>query len=43
MLYEVDCWATKKQHKHKMGVTEIRMFSWMCGHLSMDKIKNEDL
>jgi Reverse transcriptase (RNA-dependent DNA polymerase) len=43
MLYGAECWATKKQHVHKMGVAEMRMLRWMCGHTRLDKIRNEDI
>ena len=25
MLYDVECWAVKKQHIHKMSIAKIRM------------------
>ncbi|KAM1519455.1 hypothetical protein ACFX1Z_022250 [Malus domestica] len=43
MLYGTECWAVKHQHVHKMGVAEIRMLRWMCGHTRKDKIRNEDI
>ena len=43
MLYGAKCWATKKQHVHKMGVAEMRMLRWMCGQTRLDKIRNEDI
>ncbi|KAM1129870.1 hypothetical protein ACFX19_045301 [Malus domestica] len=42
MLYGTECWAVKHQHVHKMGVAEMRMLRWMCGHTRKDKIRNED-
>ena len=42
MLYGKECWAVKHQHVHQMGVAEMRMLRWMCGHTRNDKIKNED-
>ena len=41
MLYGSKCWTIKGQHKYKMGVAEIRMLRWMCGHKRKDKIRNE--
>ena len=38
-----ECWTTKKQHVHKMGVAEMRMLRWMCDHTKLDKIRNEDI
>ena len=43
ILYDTKCWAVKHQHVYKMGVTEMRMFCWMCGHTRNDKIMNEDI
>ncbi|KAM2108225.1 hypothetical protein ACFX1Q_025101 [Malus domestica] len=43
MLYGTKCWAVKHQHVHKMGVVEIRMLRWMCGHKRKNKIRNEDI
>ena len=43
MLYGAECWPVQKQHEHKMGVAEMRMLRWMCGHTRMDKIKNDDI
>ncbi|KAM1032662.1 hypothetical protein FF1_036269 [Malus domestica] len=43
MLYGTECWAVKHQHIHKMGVAEMRMLRWMCGHTRNDKIRNEDI
>lgn len=43
MLYGAECWPAKKQHEHKMGVAEMRMLRWMCGHTRLDRIRNEDI
>ncbi|KAM1225087.1 hypothetical protein ACFX2G_044844 [Malus domestica] len=43
MLYGTECWAVKHQHVHKMGVAEMWMLRWMCGHTRKDKIRNEDI
>ncbi|KAM2196754.1 hypothetical protein ACFX1Q_000243 [Malus domestica] len=40
MLYGIECWAVKHQH---VGVVEMRMLRWMCGHTRKDKIRNEDI
>ncbi|KAM2859996.1 hypothetical protein COP2_025345 [Malus domestica] len=40
MLYGIECWAVKHQH---VGVMEMRMLRWMCGHTRKDKIRNEDI
>ena len=43
LLYGAECWATKKQHVHKMSVTEMRMLRWMCGKTRKDKVRNEHI
>ena len=43
LLYGSECWAFKKEHSMKMGVAEMRMLRWMCGHTRRDKIRNEDI
>jgi hypothetical protein len=43
MLYGAECWPAKRQHEHIMGVAEMRMLRWMCGHTRLDKIRNEDI
>ena len=41
MLHGTECWATNREHTHKMSVTEMRMLRWMCGKTRKDKIRNE--
>ena len=41
MTYVAECWLIKKQHMHKMDVTEIGMLRWMYGKMRKDKIRNE--
>ncbi|KAK8957379.1 hypothetical protein KSP39_PZI000616 [Platanthera zijinensis] len=43
MLYGSECWAVNCVHEQKMGVTEMRMIRWMCGHTRLDKIRNESI
>jgi len=43
MLYGSECWALKGQQEHKIGVAEMRMLRWMCGHTRKDKIRNEQI
>ncbi|KAM2693357.1 hypothetical protein EV2_007535 [Malus domestica] len=43
MLYGTECWAVKHQHVHEMGVAEMRMLRWICGHTRNDKIRNKDI
>jgi hypothetical protein len=43
MLYDVECWPTKKRHVQPLGVAaEIRMLRWMCGHTRRDQVRNDD-
>ena len=41
-LYETECWPVKKIFQYKMKVTEIHMLRWMCGHILMDRIRNQE-
>lgn len=41
MLYGAECWATNKQHIHKMSVAEMRMLRWMNGKTRKDRIRND--
>ena len=43
LLYGTECWAIKKEHTHKISVTEMQMLRWMCGKTRMDKVRNEDI
>jgi hypothetical protein len=38
MLYGVECWPTKRRHVQQLGVAEMRMLRWMCGHTSRDRV-----
>ena len=41
LLYGAECWPTKRSHLQWMKVAEMRMLRWICGHLILDKIRNE--
>ena len=41
MLYGSECWAVKKAQVRKIEVAEMRMLRWMCGHMRLDRIRNE--
>ena len=43
MLYETECWVTKKQQVIKMSVAEMRMLRWMCGKTRNDRIRNANI
>nr|XP_033510858.1 uncharacterized protein LOC117275662 [Nicotiana tomentosiformis] len=43
MLYGAECWPVKNSHIQKMNVTEMRILRWMCGHIRLDKVRNEDI
>jgi hypothetical protein len=43
MMYVVECWAIKGQHIQKMGVAEMWMLCWICGHTRKDRIRNDDI
>lgn len=36
--YVVEWWETKKQHIHRMGVSEVRMLRWMSSKTGKDGI-----
>ena len=38
ILYGSECWAGNGQHEQKVGVAEMRMLRWMCGHTRKDKV-----
>jgi len=43
MLYGAECWPTKRRHVQQLGVAEMRMLRWMCGHTRKDRIRNDDI
>jgi hypothetical protein len=43
MMYDAECWATKRQHIQKMSVAEMRMLQWICGHTRKNRIRNDDI
>ena len=42
LLYGTECWSVKKNFEHKMEVIEMHMPRWMCGHILMDLIRNQE-
>ena len=43
MLYGAECWPTKRRHVQRLGVAEMRMLRWMCGHTRKDRVRNDDI
>lgn len=43
MVYEIESWAVKNQHKHKVSVVEMTMLRWMYGETKEDRIRNDDI
>lgn len=41
ILYGSECWAIKGHQETKVGVAEMRMLRWMCGHTRKDRIRND--
>jgi len=41
LLYGAECWPVKKSHVQRLRVAEMRMIYWICGHMRLDKIRNE--
>ena len=40
LLYVAECWPIKKSQVPRMGMAEMRMIHWMCGHMRFDRIGN---
>ena len=40
LLYESECWPSKKENERKMEVAEMRMLRWSCGRILADRILN---
>jgi hypothetical protein len=43
MLYEAECWPTKRRHVQQLSVAEMRMLRWICGHTRRDRVRNDDI
>ena len=43
ILYEIDCWATIKQHMNKLSIIEMSMLKWICRKTLKDKITNKHI
>jgi hypothetical protein len=43
MLYEAECWPTKRRHIQQLSVIEMRMLRWICGYTRLDRVRNDDI
>jgi hypothetical protein len=43
ILYEAECWPTKRRHVQQLSVGEMRMLQWICGHTRRDQVRNDDI
>jgi hypothetical protein len=43
MLYEAECWPTKRRHVQQLSVAEMHMLRWICGHTRRDRVRNDDI
>jgi hypothetical protein len=43
MLYEAECWPTKRRHVQQLSVAEMRMLRWICGNTRRDWVRNDDI
>jgi hypothetical protein len=43
MLYEAECWPTKRRHIQQLSVAEMRMSRWICGHTRLGRVTNDDI
>ena len=41
LLYGSEYWPVKHMQVQKLSIAEIRMIRWICGHIIMDKIRNQ--
>jgi hypothetical protein len=43
MLYEDECWPTKRRHIQQLSVAEMRMLRWICGYTRLGRVRNDDI
>jgi hypothetical protein len=43
ILYETECWPTKRRHVQQLSVVEMCMLRWICGHTRRDRVRNDDI
>ena len=42
MLYDAECWPTKRRHVQQISVAEMHMLRWICDHTRRDRARNDD-
>jgi hypothetical protein len=44
MLYEAECWPTKRRHIQQLSVDAyVALDTWICGHTRLDRVRNDDI
>jgi len=43
LLYGMECWAVKSQHKNQVSVAKMRMLRLMSGKTRHDRIRNDTI
>jgi hypothetical protein len=43
MLYETECWPTKRRYIQQLSVAGMRMLRWICGDTRRDRVRNDDI
>ena len=42
-MFGAEYWPTKMRHIQQLGVAEMRILRWMCGHPRKDRVQNDDI
>jgi len=43
MLYGGEYWPIKIRHVQQLSVVEMRMLRWICDHIRIDRVRNDDI
>jgi hypothetical protein len=43
MLYEAECWPTKRRNIQQLSVEDMCMLRWICGYIRLDRVRNDDI
>jgi hypothetical protein len=43
MLYRAKYWPSKRRHVQQLSVAEMHMVRWICGHIRIDRVRNDDM